>query len=604
MLKAGDRFGNYTVAKLLGQGGMGSVFLLENAEGGLIAAKILPPETAGDHEARKRFLREAELALGVEHPNLVRTYDVGEDPDTGLCYILMEYVPGGSLADRLDREGPLPINDAIRIAYQIASVLEVAYQKGVVHRDIKPENIMFSADGTPKLADLGIARGGSGTNTTTVTQTGMMIGTPAYMAPEQMLDSHHVDSRADIYSLGIVFYEMLTGQLPNPDDTVVQLMAKAVAGEPIPDVREMRPDVSASLAELIDFMCAMKVDERISTPGEVTAALSQIAHGHKVAFPRRKPVRGPAKAKKRRARRTLLVAGLATACLTVAALVGAGMFWQFRQKRAVVARPTASMARPKDAGRAVVVTNIVEKAVVVTNVVNRAAVAAETVRAKAVAAPTSAAQADVRRPQIVKPVVTNVPRHEVSAAVGQKLAKRKEPEKLAPAVKAPAEKKDVRAQKPDDGFEWSQFFPCDVPVGKDLAKVQRGKRRLPAVVEKEGKLAASLSEIQAASRELERAKGSLAAGSAVSRIDQAIDRFLKLKTSATGGRRLKALEAQTEVVLVAEAKVKLYEWLLSDKVADGPARDRLEAALRAANRDKRNQSEKMDDLKEREGVFF
>ena len=289
MLQPGDSFGDYRVLRLLGQGGMGSIFLLENDEGAQVAAKILDPATAGDHESRKRFVREAQLALGVKHANLVETYDGGEDPETGLCYILMEYVSGGSLADRI-KAGPLPINDAIRIVYQIASVLELARQKGIVHRDIKPANIMFGADGTAKLADLGIARSGiGGTETTTVTQTGMMIGTPAYMSPEQMLDAHNVDSRADIYSLGIVFYEMLTGERPNKDDTVVQLMAKAVAGEPIPDVRRLRPEVSAAVAELISLMCAMKVDERIATPAEVATAIAQIAHGREVTIRRKRP---------------------------------------------------------------------------------------------------------------------------------------------------------------------------------------------------------------------------------------------------------------------------------------------------------------------------
>ena len=289
MLKPGDRFGDYTVVRLLGKGGMGAVYLLENAEGGQVAAKILDPASSDDHESRKRFLREAELALGVKHPNLVETYDVGEDPDTGLCYILMEYVPGGSLADRL-KAGPLPVNDAVRIVYQIASVLELARQKGIVHRDIKPDNIMFGADGKAKLADLGIARGGvGGTETTTVTQTGMMIGTPAYMSPEQMLNSHAVDTRADLYSLGIVFYEMLAGQRPNAGDTAIQLMAKAVAGEPIPDVRTLCPTLSASLAELVNLMCAMNADERVQTPVEVTTALSRIVHGHEVTFRRKAP---------------------------------------------------------------------------------------------------------------------------------------------------------------------------------------------------------------------------------------------------------------------------------------------------------------------------
>ena len=322
MLNPGDRFGDYIVVRLLGKGGMGAVFLLESANGGQVAAKILDPASAGDHESRRRFLREAELALGVKHPNLVETYDVGEDPDTGLCYILMEYVPGGSLADRL-KAGPLPVNDAVRIVYQIASVLELARQKGIVHRDIKPDNIMFGADGKAKLADLGIARGGvGGTETTTVTQTGVMIGTPAYMSPEQMLNSHAVDTRADIYSLGIVFYEMLAGQRPNAGDTAIQLMAKAVAGEPVPDVRTMRPEVSASLAELVSLMCAMKADERVATPTEVTTALTQIAHGRGV--PRTTRTRSAKPVVRQRRRRQLgigWIVGIAALAAGVAVIV-------------------------------------------------------------------------------------------------------------------------------------------------------------------------------------------------------------------------------------------------------------------------------------------
>ena len=346
MLNPGDRFGDYTVVKLLGRGGMGAVYLLENANGVQVAAKILDPESAGDHESRKRFLREAELALGVKHPNLVETYDVGEDPDTGLCYILMEYVSGGSLADRLD-SGPLPIIDAIRIVYQIASVLELAREKGIVHRDIKPANIMFGADGRAKLADLGIARGGVAGTETTVTQTGMMIGTPAYMAPEQMLDAHAVDTRADIYSLGVVFYEMLAGERPNKDDTVVQLMAKAVKGEPLPDVRTLRPEVSAAVAELISLMCAMKADERVATPREVTTALSLIAHGREVTIRRKAPA-----AVGSRAARGRLLGGV-----FAATVVGLGVLVWF-----YVGRSTLSDARetlPKQTG--VVVQPVVEK---------------------------------------------------------------------------------------------------------------------------------------------------------------------------------------------------------------------------------------------------
>lgn len=274
MLQIGDRFGDYTVVRFLGKGGKGSVFLLENAEGVEVAAKILDPATAGDHEARKRFLREAQLALGVNHPNLVRVYDVGEDPDSGLCYLLMEYVPGGTLADQLGR-GPYSISGAVRVISQVAAVLEFARQRGIVHRDIKPANIMFGADGRVKLADLGIARHYASATEATMTETGAMMGTPAYMAPEQMLDARKVDSRADIYSLGVVFYEMLTGRRARANDTIFQLMAKAVSGVPIPDVRQLRPEVSEPLAELLNGMCAMRVEERIATPAEIVEALAR-----------------------------------------------------------------------------------------------------------------------------------------------------------------------------------------------------------------------------------------------------------------------------------------------------------------------------------------
>ena len=276
MLQPGDTFGSYRVLRTLGAGGMGAVFLLEGASGVQVAAKILDPAEARDHESRKRFLREAELALGVKHPNLVEVYDVGEDPDSGFCYILMEYVSGGTLAEYLRSHGALSIEDAVAVVQGIAQVLELARQKGIVHRDIKPSNIMFAADGTPKLADLGIARSGSAGLETTVTQTGMVIGTPAYMAPEQMLDAHNVDTRADIYSLGIVFFEMLTGERPNKDDTVVQLMAKAMRGDPLPDVRTRRPAVPASLAKLIATMVALDRERRMATPAQLLCALDAL----------------------------------------------------------------------------------------------------------------------------------------------------------------------------------------------------------------------------------------------------------------------------------------------------------------------------------------
>lgn len=280
MIKSGDMFGEYRVVKLLGKGGMGEVWLLQIEERReFYAVKILDPELAAkDREFQKRFLREAELAMSIRHRNLIEVFDVGKDPETGLCYILMEYVSGGTLSDLIHKKGSLPIYDAVKIVYQVADVLNCIAKHGIVHRDIKPDNILFDKDGKVKIADLGIARRSLDQHTMTMTQTGVVIGTPAYMAPEQMMDSHHVDIRADIYSLGIVFYEMLAGKRPNEGDTVIQLLVKAMRGEQIPDVRTIRPKISATIAELVNLMCAMDASKRVATPHEVMVVISEIRY--------------------------------------------------------------------------------------------------------------------------------------------------------------------------------------------------------------------------------------------------------------------------------------------------------------------------------------
>jgi len=274
MLKPGDKFGDYLVEETLGQGGMGAVFLIrEPVSGARYAAKIMtPPKGEEEQEFRARFAREAEISMKVRHRNLIAVYDVGEDPETHLCYILMDYLDGGSVSERIKLEGRLSLREATGIIVQIASALERAHAAGVVHRDIKPDNIMFDAAGVPHLMDLGIAKfADDGAKTDPgVTTTGVMIGTPAYMAPEQVMDSRHVDARADIYSLGIVFWEMLAGRRPNADATMVELMAKAIHGEPIPDIRTVRDDVPAEMAEVIARMCAPKRDERIQSAKEVS----------------------------------------------------------------------------------------------------------------------------------------------------------------------------------------------------------------------------------------------------------------------------------------------------------------------------------------------
>ena len=355
-LKAGDHFGDYVVERLLGKGGMGAVYLVRAPDGSLFAVKVMFPGKM-THDLRRRFAHEADFAMKIRHRNLISVYDVGEDPDTGLCYIIMDYVPGGTLSERIKAQGRLPVDEAVKIAMQIAAALNVAHKNGLVHRDVKPDNIMFAEDGTPKLADLGVAKFDDDRKTM-VTVTGMIIGTPAYMSPEQLMDSHRIDARADIYSLGVVLYEMLAGERPNSASTAVELLAKAIKGEPLPDIRTMRPEISASIAQVLSLMCAPKPEDRPKTSMEAAGLLLKAATG-KLALPKKPPSAiGVGKAK-----RPFMVAALVTgaAMLVVAAAFGL---------RALTNRPKL-MSRNIDSttDRNGIVTNVVERTVVVSNAV-------------------------------------------------------------------------------------------------------------------------------------------------------------------------------------------------------------------------------------------
>lgn len=275
-LAEGDRFGDCTIVRPLGSGGMGQVYLASAPDGMQYALKLLHPELGHRSEdVKRRFLHEAEFLMTIRHRNLVEVFDAGEDKEIGLCYILMEYMPGGSLGDMIAKNGRLPVDTAISYVSQTADALSVAHKQGVIHRDIKPDNILFNEDGVPKLADLGIAKFLSDTQNSTLTMKGHILGTPAYMAPEQMMDSHHIDARADIYSLGVVLYEMLTGKKPNAGSTLMGLLTKAIKGEPLPDVRKMRPEVSTSVAYVLSLMCAPKPEDRPMSTSVVADLLSR-----------------------------------------------------------------------------------------------------------------------------------------------------------------------------------------------------------------------------------------------------------------------------------------------------------------------------------------
>lgn len=281
ILTTGGHFGFYRVLQLLGAGGMGEVYLVEDeCACAKYAVKVLNPAAAEkDAGFIARFIREAEVAMDVCHPNLVTVHDAGRDPETGLCYSVMELLPGGTLRDALKATpGGFPIAGVISVASDLARALACIEDNGFVHRDLKPENVLFAQDGTAKLADLGIVRSldPEDVEAGRTTEVQAVVGTPAYMSPEQMLDSRQVDIRSDIYSLGLVIYEMITGYRPNEGQTAMGVLAKALDGQTYPDVREVRPDVPPELAALLSSMLAPSPDARPATAGEVLDRLTDL----------------------------------------------------------------------------------------------------------------------------------------------------------------------------------------------------------------------------------------------------------------------------------------------------------------------------------------
>ena len=219
----------YRIEQPIGQGGMASVYLAHDEElDRPVALKILADNLAGDATLRDRFEREARLAARLSHPNVVHVFDVGESE--GRPFIVMEYVEGDTLADELARHGALAPARAVELALQICSGLKAAHASGLVHRDVKPRNLLLRPDGVLKIADFGIARAAESTR---LTEIGTILGTAAYLAPEQA-EGLEATPAADLYSVGAVLYEVLTGRVPYAATSLVELLAKQQAGPPAP----------------------------------------------------------------------------------------------------------------------------------------------------------------------------------------------------------------------------------------------------------------------------------------------------------------------------------------------------------------------------------
>jgi len=274
-LRPGDRVERYVVVKQLGRGGMGSVYLVRHETLGVFRAlKVLSGVLYQQgREFTKRFIQEAKIASSISNPNIVNVIDVGEDPERSFCYIIMEYVDGGTVRDVLKRIPHLSELHAVVIAEAVAAALDAASEQRIVHRDIKPDNIMLTRRGEVKLADLGIAKNTD--ENVQLTKSHVMMGTPAYLAPEQAQDAHSVDVRADIYSLGATLFEMLTGRIPYPGKSTYDILRKMVS-DPIPDPREIVDTISAPTARLVMRMLAKQAKLRPASPAELLKEIHRL----------------------------------------------------------------------------------------------------------------------------------------------------------------------------------------------------------------------------------------------------------------------------------------------------------------------------------------
>jgi eukaryotic-like serine/threonine-protein kinase len=260
----------YRLDRELGSGGMAVVYLAEDARHRRrVALKVLKPELAQALGA-DRFLREIDTVAGLTHPNILPLHDSG-DAGEGLVYYVMPYVDGQSLRERIVRERQLPIDDALRIAHEVADALAHAHSRGIIHRDIKPENILLQA-GHAMVADFGIARAIDAATDGRLTNTGLALGTPSYMSPEQAAGEREVDARSDIYSLGCLLYEMLAGEPPFTGATAQAILArKAVA--PVPQLSIVRDTVPADVEAIVNKALAKAPADRFATAAQFGDAI-------------------------------------------------------------------------------------------------------------------------------------------------------------------------------------------------------------------------------------------------------------------------------------------------------------------------------------------
>jgi eukaryotic-like serine/threonine-protein kinase len=259
----------YRVVQTIGQGAAGTIFLGRDQSGELVAIKVLHPRLAGDAVPVKRFLRESGVCAQLKHPNLVRSLAAGER--NGTYFMVMEYVPGETLGALFERRGKFPEDEAVQIIRSLASALKVVHDAQLVHRDVKPSNVLMTAEGAPKLGDLGLAKELVASDLTRPNQS---LGTPIYMAPEQFFNAQQVDGRCDIYALGIMLYALTTGELPFPGPELGRILDNKVNGNYIPPER-INPSLSPQTVEAIRRAIQARPEHRPADMAEFLALLPQ-----------------------------------------------------------------------------------------------------------------------------------------------------------------------------------------------------------------------------------------------------------------------------------------------------------------------------------------